>query len=169
MGVSKSPEELAIKFDKLGSSFDKAGVEAVKATALTYKDGALRAARADVGSDLKMSWSGRNIKLGARFKTYGNGANQFAVLTPVPAGIWSALSNGTKAHTIYPGAKKPGRKRRNGRKALAFPNGGFSGGPVEHPGTPGKRTWQRGIASAKPGARTAFKSAYTRAMVRVFR
>ena len=168
MGTSKTPMELADKFQVMSKLIPGANTDAVAASALVYKNGVLAAARSDVGGDLRMSWSGRNLKLGARFQTYSKGASSFAILTPRPAGVWSVLSNGSEAHDIYAGAKRPGRKRRNGKKQLKI-GGQFAGVMVPHPGTPGKRTWQKGIKAAETPARRVNRLAYSRTLSKVFR
>ena len=45
----------------------------------------------------------------------------------------SGINNDTAAHEIAPRRKK----------ALAFPDGGVRGGPVQHPGTRGKKFFER--------------------------
>ena len=166
MGVSRNPAELARKFDTAARQMQNVNNEAVARAAQVYKATVLAEAAGDVGGDLRMSWSGRNVRLGARYQVR-KGPRPQAVLTPRPAGIWSALSSGTAPHEITPRARRKGRGRRKGGATALTVGDGFAAS-VQHPGTKGKRTWQRGITKAKPLAMTAFGQAHRRALVKVF-
>lgn len=168
MGTSRTPRELSDKFRKAAAGLEGANRQAVVAAANVYKASVLLQAAKDVGADRRMSnWGRKGVKLGAGYTVRESGAKTTAVLTPRPAGVWSALSTGTAPHDIYPGANRPGRRRRAGKKALAF--GGRHAAKVSHPGASGKQTWQRGVKIAEPRARRAFGVAHRRSLTKVFR
>jgi hypothetical protein len=160
MGVSRSPQELAFKINTAAKQFQYANEDGVKKAAQAYKRSVLNEARRDVGADLRMRrWGRRGVKLGAGY-SFNKNPQPRAVLTPRPAGVWSALSNGTRPHEIR-------TRRRKGAKALRVGDG-FAAS-VQHPGAKGKRTWQRGIAAARPTAMQAFRQEHRKKLAKVFR
>ena len=167
MGVSRSPAELASKFQVAAVKMSKVNPSAVGAAAQVYKTVGLVEAKRDVGGDLRMSnWGRKGVKLNVRYAVKGT-SNASAVVSPTPIGVWSALSSGTVEHDIYPGQKRPGRKRRGGKKALLI-NGGFAT-RVTHPGAKGKRTWQRAKKIAEPRAMRVFAVRHRSALQETFR
>jgi len=93
------------------------------------------------------------------------------IMQGVPAGFWVWKETGTKPHTIAVrtrrrtkgAAPKVKVKRRRGRtvgrgKQPALYGAGWDhpvAGPVQHPGTSGRRAWTRTVAEATPILRRA--------------
>lgn len=172
MGVSRSPLELAQKFQRAATQVGFANEDGVKAAANVYKAAVLREAKRDVGGDLRMSnWGRKGVKLGAQYSVRRAGPRTFALLTPRPAGVWSALNSGTKPHDVAPGARSDRARRRSKRKAVRMPDGRFVSAKREimHPGSKGKGTWRRGTKLAEPAAKRVFVAAHRRSLGRVFR
>lgn len=93
-------------------------------------------ARAALGADGALGWSvwGHSLEVEADAR---HGRDSSTVLIKAtPAGPWSWLTYGTKSHPI--------RRRKPGKHPQALRMGGGDAwitGPVIHPGTTGRGTW----------------------------
>jgi hypothetical protein len=176
MGVSRSPAELADKFQRYAFAFGAANREAVQSAALTYKEQLLRNAERDAGPDRRLSrWrrrfgasrSGTSPKLNAGYDLFGFD-NAKAILRPRPYGIWALLEEGAQPHVIRPFRYVRGARKGQGNSALKFPDGGFAAF-AQHPGTPPKRTFTDATRIAEPRAMRVFGEAHRRSLLEVFR
>lgn len=157
MGTSRGAAQFGGKIENFAKRIPWANERGVKAASMAYKSSALREGRKDSGGDLMLSRWGRNgVKLGVGFQVRTQGAQASAIVAPRPIGVWSAMSNGTAPHVIAP---KRAKMLRIGNRFVRR---------VNHPGTTGKRTWQRGIKLAEPRAKSVFASAHRRTMLEVF-
>lgn len=139
--LSQMPSDLRRRIDKIETAIERSARDSIRAAAAEAKATQQDVMRRDAGGDLRLSRvrSGRGAKIGASYK-----------LTPVSP--WSATVRATGpvpliASRIKPHAiPKAGRRRR---KMLAIPGIGVRAS-VQHPGTKGKDTWDRGRKRAAP-------------------
>jgi hypothetical protein len=100
----------------------------------------------DVGAQAgPMRLGRRRIRLRAVSKLKGGGADVTATVYGTPTGAWVMATSGTRAHTIAP-------KTRRGRKTRFLKGAGYPhpiGRPVRHPGSRGRRAWNRVIERAE--------------------
>lgn len=135
--LSQMPADLKKRVGKIDEAIERSARESVTKAAKAAKDAQLDVMRADAGGDLRLSRvrSGRGARIGVRYTVSGHTAIVKAI-GPVPL-----LANQIKPHPI----PKPGRRR----KVLAIPGIGVRAS-VNHPGTKGKDTWNRGREHAQP-------------------
>ena len=133
--------------------------------------GMVKLTKASVKSQLGAAGVGSRLsgvgKSGARIGVRDDGikgtVNPSAVVRMTgPAHL---IENPTKPHTI---TTKKSRNRRGGKaKALKTPFGPRAS--VNHPGTKGKKPWQKGIAVAKPMLGKVFQDEVGKSLRRTFR
>lgn len=158
MGTSTSPAQCAAKFGRLAQAFDRLPRDGVLAASLVVKDDTQREMRRAVGSDLRMSGVGtRGARIGTTFNIKGGNNPTSLVRAFGPAHL---VESGTKAHTITP-------RRRRGKRGLAIPGVGVRA-RVQHPGSPAKHPWRKGVATAVPKTRAAFGKAFHLTLAKVF-
>jgi hypothetical protein len=164
MGTSRNASELAMKMQKAAFAMGKANRQAVQSAAQVYKERALLSAARDTGGDLRLSkWGRRGIKLGVGYDVRGY-ENATAIIKARPAGPWKVMEYGAAPHVIGPKRRRRGR----GGSFLSFGPDEVRRGPVQHPGTPGKETWSRGVESATQPAVEVYGLAHKRALVQQF-
>lgn len=100
----------------------------------------------------------------------GGGGSAEAEIQAVPRGAWHLANYGARAHEILPkkrrtrpkGAPKPKRRKGkstgNRQRALNTPYGVFA--VVQHPGTAGDRSWERGMEAAESAVDRAVQTAF---------
>lgn len=198
MGTSKNATQLAHKMDLAGKAIVGENRDAVAAAADVYKDSVLTQARRDSGGDLRLSrWGRRGVKLGAGYDVDGS-VKASAKMTARPQGPWKVLEYGAKPHVIVAGlTRRQGQalalfsfmaggrgefdlselssmtSNRNSRRTRRARSRALTIGPnfrpfVNHPGTPGKRTWSEGITRGTKGATQAYKRTQTLGLAKVF-
>lgn len=145
--ISQMPRDLIRRVDKIDRDIQASVRETVRLAAIAAKAGQLDEMRHDAGGNLRLDRvrSGKGATIGARYDLIGNGAATSARVKatgPVPL-----LANPIKAHPI---PKRGPRARR--RKLLAIPGIGVRAS-VQHPGTKGKDTWNRGRERVEPKVR----------------
>lgn len=149
--------------DAVAKRMQKVGMATQKAMKISMVEAA-KAAKAVQVAGLNVDAPGgrlRNVgkkgaKLGVGYKIQGGANNPTAIVEAVGSG-WPILNNPTKAHQIQ------GRKG----KTLKLPNGFRRG--VQHPGTRGKRTWQKGEPEAEKVASKELSKTMTRAVQEAFK
>lgn len=184
MGTSTSVAEFAAKLTQAGAAVQGATRASVAEAALAGKAIFL----ANMGTT-SMSNVGRGAKLGARFDIKGT-TNPTALL--YYTGLVHLLNNPTSAHAIYPrgatvtgadGSVVRGRVLRetrrgtrgvnkggfrgSGAKGLAFPDGNVRL-YANHPGTSGKRFYERSVPQVAAAARRALSASTSTALRKVF-
>lgn len=140
--LAQMPADIAARVKKIDAAIKNGEREMLTAGAVAAKRAQLEVMQRDAGGDLRLSHVGkRGARIGARFDLVAGEA--FVKATgPVPL-----LANPTKPHTI----PRAGRRRPKG---LLIPGVGVRAS-VNHPGTKGKDTWNRGRESAQPKIRAA--------------
>ena len=156
MGVSTSPFQLAGKLEKFAVALEKQQKAAALDGAKVLKAGAERAMNAAApGGHL------RNIK-NSRLTVSVTTTGDRTALVSANGGAYAILDNPTRAHWIGQGrsTKKPKRgafgparpsKRAGTRSPIKIGNTWVTG-PVLHPGTKGKHTFNAGTLEAQPEA-----------------
>lgn len=109
---------------------------------------AFRGAVFDVRDEAERNKPEHRIRVRATLTSGGaaTGMNIAGIL--MGKGLAPIFEQGAKPHTIAP-RRSGGSRRRTGSKVLAFPDGGFASGPVQHPGM--KAQPFMGPASSKAG------------------
>jgi hypothetical protein len=158
--VSHLPGDLKRRVDKIETAIDKSARESVRLAAQAAKGIQLDVMKSDAGGDLKLSRvrSGKGAAIGARYDLRGMGRESTAGVKatgPVPL-----IANPSKAHAI----PKKGRRR----KVLAIPGIGVRAS-VQHPGTKGKDTWNRGREKAERKVRTVIGRNTDQVVAKAFR
>lgn len=152
--------------------------KSVEAAALFTVRIARAAIQAGSGGDNRLSNVGRGARVGARYDVRGTQNPTALVYATGPLHL---LDNPTRPHQITPKVKK-GRSRASRAafyNAIFGGEGGFGSarplrtpyGPryrVQHPGTKGKRTWQRSIDRAEPFLPKIFAEQQRRELRRYF-
>lgn len=159
MGTSRTPEELGRKFFKLADALPNASVRAVEAAGMTVKR-SVQAALASGGvSGGRLRGVGtKGGRVGVRYdlKT-ANRANPAVLIRAT--GQMQLIENDTRPHEITPRA-------RRGKRALSTPYGPVAS--VQHPGTHGKRPFEKGVLAAMPLVKREMEQAHTKAIRDVF-
>ena len=145
--ISQMPRDLIRRVDKIDLDIQASIRDTVRLAALAAKGEQLDEMRHDAGGNLRLDRvrSGKGATIGARYDLTGSGAQTSArikAIGPVPL-----LANPIKPHAI----PKVGPRARR-RKRLAIPGIGVRSS-VQHPGTRGKDTWNRGRERAEPAVR----------------
>jgi len=106
-------------------------------------------------------------KLGASFNIKGSGNPTALLRYTGPAHL---LNNPIGAHTIAPRRRQrtAGGNKRRGASVLKFPSGEFADGQVVHPGTTGKRFFEKSKPMVAAAFRRAMKRGVHSRMARVF-
>lgn len=138
--LSQMPRDIAKRLDKIEADLERSRRATMRAAGQAAKEAQLSVMRADAGGDLTLSRvrSGRGAKIGARYDFTPDGNVLVKAVGPVPL-----IANPSKAHVI------PRQNARRGRKRLRLRDGSIRLA-VEHPGTKGKDTWNRGRRDAHP-------------------
>jgi hypothetical protein len=158
--VSHLPGDLKRRVDKIETAIDRSARESVRLAAQAAKGIQLDVMKSDAGGDLKLSRvrGGKGAAVGARYDLRGMGRESTAEVKatgPVPL-----IANPSKAHAI----PKKGRRR----KVLAIPGIGVRAS-VQHPGTKGKDTWNRGREKAERKVKTVIGRNTDQAVAQAFR
>lgn len=172
--MAKTPEQFIASLGTLERRINANVADSVGKAALALKRSVQANLVAAVGPELRMSGVGRRstasrggAKVGVRYDIKGT-RNPTALLRMFgPAHL---IERDTKAHTITARARTTtarGRRRR-GARVLVFRGGGFATS-VNHPGTKGKRVWERGIRTATPVAMAHLRGAVGRSLSEVFK
>src|SRR5688500_9536665 len=140
MGSSKSWAELNSKLDRLGRSVGDIPKSSVNAQSLALKS-ALMAALASVGATNLSGVGRKGANLGVRYNLdrYPDGVKSKVYAT----GPWQFIEADTAPHQIP-------RQRRRGRRRYAVIPGVGVRASAQHPGTKGKRIWEKTTAAAVP-------------------
>lgn len=157
MGTSRSPAELAAKFNKFDKYLVGAQREGVRAGALLVTNAVRAELRTAVPSGRLSGVGVRGARVSVGFDAPKSDKNpQALVRMRGPAHL---VESPTRPHAI-----KHRRKR-------ALAGGGF--GPVagvkQHPGTRGKHPWAKGVAKAQPRVLGEMDKAVFASMVKAFR
>src|SRR5262245_32516577 len=129
--------EFAVKLGAFGSQLPASMAAATGKAALHVTSSVRDATRADSGGDMRLSGVGlRGARVGARYDVKGT-QNPVALIRAT--GPMHFLERGAGPHQIRP-------RRRRGKRALSTPYGPRAS--VQHPGSPGKQTWSRGVAAS---------------------
>ena len=168
MGISTSVAEFAGKIERAGAELKKQEKPATLKAARVLQRGAEAALNAAApGGHLR---NVKNSALSVRATSTPDGAQVSAV-----GKAYAILDNPTKGHTIGGGK---GTKRakggigpsRPGKRSggVLYINGKFKTGPIHHPGTHGKHTFNIGTEAVTPEAFTTLIEALKLPMERVF-
>lgn len=148
------PEDPAHKAQRILNQ-SASNLKAAHRTAITA--GAMEAKKIFLDEADKVSSGGRlrnvgrsGAKLGVGFEISTAGSGARAVVKA--RGPWQLVERGNKPHAIHP------RKKR----ALSY--GGRAYARVRHPGTKGKRPWEKGQAKAGPKVSKILSTRYIRAV-----
>jgi hypothetical protein len=138
--ISHLAGDLTKRVDKISTAITKGRKDILHAGGMAAKVEQLKALSADAGGDLRLSRvrSGKGAKIGARYDIHGDTGTVKAI-GPVPL-----LANPTKPHRIP--------KKAN--KLISIPGIGVRA-YADHPGTPGKDSWNKGRDNAEPKVRAA--------------
>jgi hypothetical protein len=161
MGTSTNVGEFAGKIHRAGRSIQGAQRAGVAEAALVGKGIFL----ANMGAT-RMSNVGRGARLGARFDIKGVQAPTAILYYTGPAHL---LNNPTKAHEIAPRSSQRtagGRRRRGTAKALTAGSGVYA--KVQHPGTAGKKFFERSVPQVAAAHRNAQQRAVRKALTSAF-
>ena len=88
----------------------------------------------------------RRVRLRAVSRIRGSGTSVTATVFGTPTGGWVMATSGTRAHVIAPKARR-GRQRTRFLKAAGYAHP--IGRPVRHPGSRGRRAWDRVVERAE--------------------
>ncbi len=162
MGESNSVEMFATKIIAGGVAIGAANRPAVSNAALAAKKVTLAVATPDTGGDLRLPrWGRRGLRLNVGYEiTSPSASTSRAVVRPRPIGPWAVLEDGADPHVIAP-------RPRGKRKALRVGDG-FAA-RTNHPGSAGKKTWTKGVRSARPAATKAYQAVQHDALLKAFR
>lgn len=164
-GLGDPLRDLAREIEGIPKAMMLTAVKTVKRIA------AEEAARA-VGADLRMSGVGRRAG-GAKLALRDDlevGSRQTIVRISAPrgsGGAWSIVTYGARGHEIG-GARSKGRGRSRkqiGRRRLVI-GGNVRTGPVKHPGSRGKGTFERVVTRAQAEVVPACEKAVAEAVAR---
>lgn len=157
--LSQMPRDIANRLDRVEKDLERSRRATMRAAAQAAKDEQLRVMRGDAGGDLTLSRvrSGRGAKIGARYDFTADGNVLVKAVGPVPL-----IANPSKAHLI------PRQSARRGRKRLRLADGSIRLS-VDHPGTKGKDTWNRGRRQATPVVTRVIGDRTDRTIIRSFR
>ena len=162
MGVSTSPAELSRKLNGLARDMGRTGVP-LNATALHVKK-LFEASAASAGVLGHRVAGGR---IGVRYDIQGGGG-QHATAVVRYTGPAHLVNNPTRAHRIEPRRPRGVRTRRR-RGAQALTIGGNLRAWANHPGTGGKRFYQRAkIVAHQTAPRVYAKAGLTAPLKRNF-
>jgi hypothetical protein len=132
--------DLTKRVTHISNAITKNRTDILRAGGMAAKVEQLKVLSADSGGDLRLSRvrSGKGAKIGARYDIAGDTVTIRAT-GPVPL-----LANPTKPHRIP--------KKAN--KLIVIPGIGVRAF-ADHPGTPGKDSWNKGRDNAEPKVRAA--------------
>lgn len=116
MGVSHSPDELALKFQRAARAISEGRRETLALAAQTVKDRILDRARPVSGGDLRLSGT-KNKRVGVRYKLSADQVDVRAI------GPMHWLERGTKPHAVAPKSLGGSRAARSAFVAQAFGSG----------------------------------------------
>jgi hypothetical protein len=157
--ISHLGSDLRRRVEKIERAIDTGARDIIRQAAQEAKDAQLDTLRRDAGGDLRLSGVGRRgAAIGARYDLRGMGRESTAEVKatgPVPL-----IANPSKAHAI----PKKGRRR----KVLAIPGIGVRAS-VQHPGTRGKDTWNRGREKAERKVKTVIGRNTDQVVAKAFR
>lgn len=138
--LSEMPGDINRRLERIERDLERSRRATLTAAAKAAKDAQLEQMRSDAGGDLTLSRvrSGKGVKIGARYDFTPDGNVLVKATGPVPL-----LANPSKPHPI------PRQNARRGRKRLRLRDGSIRLA-VDHPGTRGKDTWNKGRTKATP-------------------
>lgn len=143
VSITRTGDSLEDALDDLNQAFTKAQRATGKRMAAAGRAAILDEALKRRGT---LSFSGMNVKrLGASARIRPTPTSVTVLLTAKPAGPWSIVEYGAKAHPIYP---KRGRVGKGGRPAALqlFDGSDFFAANVAHPGSPPFHVWTAATA-----------------------
>jgi hypothetical protein len=115
-------------------------------TAMVTATRAVERIARDVGAQVgPLRLGRRRVRLRAVSKIKGSGATVTATVYGTPTGGWVMATTGTRPHTIAPKGRRGSRTRF--LKAARYPHP--IGRPVRHPGSRGRRAWDRVVERAE--------------------
>jgi hypothetical protein len=160
--LSTMPADLTRRINKIEKAVQDSARDSIRRAAIAAKAAQLDQMRHDVGGDLILSRvrSGKGARIGARYTLTGTGTTTTATVKatgPVPL-----IANRIEPHRI------PRAVARRRRKRLAIPGIGVRSA-VNHPGTRGKDTWNKGRREATPAVTKIIGRNTDRAVVEAFR
>jgi hypothetical protein len=169
-----TPDQFARRLGTLQQRLDKNVAGSVGRAALVLKTSVQANLISAIGPDYRMSGVGRRstasrggAKVGVRYDLKGT-RNPTALLRMT--GPAQLVERDTKPHTITARGRTvtvKGRRRR-GASVMALGNGRFATS-VSHPGTKGKKPFERGVERAAPAAQRILRGAVGQSMREVFK
>lgn len=157
--LSQMPADLRRRIDRIEDDLEQSRRATIRAAANAAKDAQLVVMRGDAGGDLTLSRvrSGKGAKIGARYDFSPDGNVLVKATGPV-----QLIANPSRPHPI------PRARGRRARKRLVLRDGGVRL-IVNHPGTRGKNTWNRGRIFAAPRVAAIIGDRTDRTIIRSFR
>ncbi len=158
--MALSPADAAKKMRQTAVALQESKRDAIKATALS----ATTIIRAEIKQAAPSgALTPRRVKVGAGYQLYGSDAAPYAEIRPRgPIGL---IEGPIKAHDIRPRRR---RKPQPGSKRTALAIGGNFRAVVRHPGTKGKRPWEKGVAKALKTSGVQMTEVTSRRMLKVW-
>ena len=156
--MALSPADAAKKMRQTAAALQESKRDAIKAAALS----ATTIIRAEIKQAAPSgALTPRRVKVGAGYQLYGSDAAPYAEIRPRgPIGL---IEGPIKAHDI-----RPRRRRKLGSKRTALAIGGNFRAVVRHPGTRGKRPWEKGVGRALKVSGVQMTEVTSRRMLKVW-
>jgi hypothetical protein len=155
--------DFAQRLGKMSTAIQNGKRDTLTEAAMVAKKAHLAVIQRDAGGDLKLSRVGkRGAKVGARYDISGDRAEIKAT------GPLHFLANPMSPHRI------PKARRRGRRRVVVVPGLSVRQGDkgirawVQHPGTRGKDTWNKGIDNARPKVSKVMRSQMANVVKRGF-
>ena len=168
--LSKAAKDFEQRFIKLSTAVDKGRTDTLKQAAMIAKTVHTAYIRRDAGSDMILSGVGRRKgkaggrKVGVRYDIARKSGEYRAEI--IPTGPLPLISHDTPGHVIRSAYLRGALRTSKGQSQAFGPAIGKVAGAsrrtvinipgvgwrpnARHPGTTGKRTWERGRTAAKP-------------------
>lgn len=138
LSLSKAGPDFARRVGRIATSVDKGRKETLRQAGMVGKKEHADLLRRDSGGDSRLSGVGkRGARIGARFDMVGEGAVAVKATGPV-----HFLANPMSPHRI------PRQRARGRRRVVVIPGVGVRA-YANHPGTPGKDSWNRAVPEAR--------------------
>lgn len=138
IALSKAGSDFARRVGRLATAVDKGRTETLRKAGMVGKSEHVDLLRRDSGGDLRLSGVGkRGARIGARFDMDGAGRVTVKATGPV-----QFLANPMSPHRI------PRQRSRGRRRVVVIPGVGVRAF-ANHPGTPGKDSWNRAVPEAR--------------------